>query len=206
MQHAVLAHAHTASMWHHVVRTVRKMPGIPGPLLSAWATGGARSSPTPAQTRLSACLPLFLPFKQRFSVEGEENFLSREGTSLIWACSPSTFLTRDPFKAGRSPGRWHPSLLPFPLCFRLPGLPDSFSLSSHLTHNALLLMVTHCLPFSTDHTHSATLTVVLRGPWRCCVYLLPPALDFQLVLTCHTLSYSEVVIASWDLTCGFFLF
>ena len=116
-------------------------------------------------TPLSSPPALFLPFKQPFRNEGWEDFLFREGTSLIWASSPSTFLTRDPFKANGPPWCWHPS----------PSLPSLFSpcqaslirffffllspsvLSSH-PHCSVIDGDTLSTALVTTHTHTHTHT------------------------------------------------
>lgn len=108
-------------------------------------------------TLLPPLLPSFLSFKRPFKSEGWEDFLLREGTSLIWASSPSTFLTRDPFKASGPPWRWHPWCST--LCVSGCQTPWSFffpPLSSHLTLLALLLVVTCCLPLQRPHRNTHT--------------------------------------------------
>ncbi len=185
----------TGSTWHCVVKAVRKMPASlqPSCLPGGWMAEAL--SPFLAQTLLSPRLPLFLPFKQPFRIEGWENFLFREGTSLIWASSPSTFLTRDPFKANGPPWCWHPSLsLPSLL---LPARPPWFFffsvLSSH-PHCSVIDGDTLSTTLVTTHTHTETLTQIfpeesLKLP---CAHLLFSAWEQNTAPVCHTEKFFNV--------------
>lgn len=156
--------ARSGGTWHRVVRAVRKTPASlhPSCLPGGWMTEAL--SPFWAQTLLSPRLPLFLPFKQPFRIEGWEDFLFREGTSLIWASSPSTFLTRDPFKANGPPWCWHPSLS-LPSLFHPARPPWSFFLCPLISPSLLCYWWWHTVYRCSDHTHTRTETNAhcLRG-------------------------------------------
>lgn len=104
-------------MWAHIsllcVFLAHCAAASPCPLLCGSLVGWQRL------LLLLLLLPVFLNFKWAFKSEGWQDFLLREGTSLIWASSPSTFLTRDPFKAIRAAPALAPLVL-YPVCFRLP--------------------------------------------------------------------------------------
>lgn len=140
-------------MWAHIsllcVFLAHCAAASPCPLLCGSLVGWQR-------LLLLLLLPVFLNFKWAFKSEGWQDFLLREGTSLIWASSPSTFLTRDPFKAIRAAPALAPLVL-YPVCFRLPESLVPPSLRPLISPSlALLLVVTCCLSLLRPHKNTHT--------------------------------------------------
>lgn len=120
-----------------------------------WHPGRMAEAPS---TLLPPFLSVPLSSKRPFKSEGWEDFLLREGTSLICASSPSTFLTRDPFKASGPPWRWHPwcSTLCVPGC----QTPWSFFSPLHPLISPFLLCYWwwHAVYLCSNHMETHTLS------------------------------------------------
>lgn len=135
----------------------RSAAASPHPLVCGSLVGWRRLLPRSSLL----CFPVFLSFKRPFKSEGWEDFLLREGTSLIWASSPSTFLTRDPFKASGPPWRWHPWCST--LC--VSGWSFFFPLRPLISPFLLCYWWWHAVYLCSDHIETHTLS---QGTWRSC--------------------------------------